>query len=119
MVEVLQPATAPAPQDVPAPTVQPIPNKMARIAQDVAELLAVPITEMYSDRRQREYARARQAAMWCVVQTTPFSLVMIGRHFRRDHTTVMHAIKTMDYLRTRDAELANLLDAVVVRHGVA
>lgn len=99
-----------------APVVPATRSKMERIVEDVAYHMGVPINEMYSDRRHREYARARQAAMWVTVKTTPFPLTMIGRHFRRDHTTVMHGVRLIDNLRTRDTNLAGLLDAIAARH---
>ncbi len=115
---IAQPAAAPtAPSPAPVPVVEPTPNKMAVIADDVSYYMGVPLAEMYSDRRHREYARARQVAIWVVAKTTPFPLSVIGRHFRRDHTTVMHAIKKIDSLRVQIPYLSNISDALVTKHG--
>ena len=62
--------------------------------------------EMTSARRAREVARPRQVAMYLAKQLTPRSLPEIGRKFGgRDHTTVIHAVKTIEKLRAADAEL--------------
>jgi chromosomal replication initiator protein len=46
--------------------------------------------------------------MYLSKRMTPRSLPEIGRRFGgRDHTTVMHAIKRIDELRTTDSELEN------------
>ncbi len=53
--------------------------------------------DMISQRRGREVARPRQIAMYLARQLTPYSLPVIGRHFgNRDHTTVIHAIRTVE-----------------------
>jgi chromosomal replication initiator protein len=44
---------------------------------------------------------------------TPNSLPAIGRKFGgRDHTTVLHAVRKIEWLRTRDRILADDLQAI-------
>ena len=44
--------------------------------------------------------------MWLAKQLTTRSLPDIGRRFGgRDHTTVIHAVKTIDSLRSKENEL--------------
>ncbi len=60
-------------------------------------------------------ARPRQLAMYLAKQLTTCSLPEIGRAFGgRDHTTVAHAVRTIENLLTTDAALADA--AVVLRH---
>jgi chromosomal replication initiator protein len=62
---------------------------------------------MSSARRARAVARPRQVAMYLAKQLTSRSLPEIGRRFgNRDHTTVMHAVKTVSDLMARDAGFA-------------
>ena len=61
--------------------------------------------EMMSTRRARAVARPRQIAMYLAKTMTPRSLPDIGRRFERDHTTVLHAVRTVERLRGEDAEL--------------
>ena len=61
---------------------------------------------MVSVRRSRLVARPRQIAMYLSKTCTPKSLPEIGRLFGgRDHTTVIHSVKTIDKLRKEDNEL--------------
>ncbi len=78
------------------------------IQRKVAEYYKVRMPDLLSARRSREVARPRQIAMYLSKRLTPRSLPEIGRRFGgRDHTTVMHAIKRIDELRTTDSELEN------------
>ena len=61
--------------------------------------------EMLSTRRARSVARPRQIAMYLAKSLTPRSLPDIGRRFGRDHTTVLHAVRTVERLRREDGEL--------------
>ncbi len=62
--------------------------------------------EMSSQRRSRVVARPRQIAMYLAKTLTPRSYPEIGRKFGgRDHSTVIHAIRTIENLRSRDGEL--------------
>ena len=61
--------------------------------------------EMLSTRRSRAVARPRQIAMYLAKSLTPRSLPEIGRRFDRDHTTVLHAVRTVERLRVEDGEL--------------
>ena len=61
--------------------------------------------EMLSTRRARAVARPRQIAMYLAKTLTSRSLPDIGRRFGRDHSTVLHAVRTVERLRAEDAEL--------------
>jgi len=66
---------------------------------------------MYSARRARAVARPRQVAMYLAKQLTARSLPEIGRKFGgRDHTTVMHAVRKVDELRSTDRGFAEDID---------
>jgi len=76
------------------------------IQRRVCEHYRIRQSEMGSARRAREVARPRQIAMYLAKQLTQRSLPEIGRRFGgRDHTTVIHAVKTIEALRVRDAEI--------------
>jgi len=77
------------------------------IQKRVAAHFNVRLSDMYSERRARSVARPRQVAMYLAKQLTARSLPEIGRKFgNRDHTTVMHAVKKVEELRTKDAGFA-------------
>ena len=61
---------------------------------------------MLSQRRSRPLARPRQIAMYLAKRLTTRSLPEIGRRFaNRDHTTVIHAVKTITKLSEKDEEM--------------
>ncbi len=77
------------------------------IQKRVAEHFNIKLAEMSSARRSRAVARPRQVAMYLAKQLTSRSLPEIGRKFGgRDHTTVMHAVRKVEELRTADAAFA-------------
>ncbi|MCP1471515.1 chromosomal replication initiator protein [Sphingobium sp. OAS761] len=66
----------------------------------------IDAAEMRSKRRARAVARPRQVAMYLAKKMTPRSLPEIGRIFGgRDHSTVIHAVRTIEQLRESNPEL--------------
>jgi chromosomal replication initiator protein len=77
------------------------------IQRRVAEHYNLRLSEMTSYRRARVVARPRQVAMYLAKQLTTASLPQIGQKFgKRDHTTVMHAVRKIEELMLTDAGLA-------------
>lgn len=78
------------------------------IQKTVADYYKLKVAEMYSKKRTRAVARPRQVAMWLARELTHHSLPEIGEAFGgRDHTTVLHACRTITDLRSKDAQLGN------------
>jgi chromosomal replication initiator protein len=78
------------------------------IQKTVADYYKIKVADMFSQRRTRAVARPRQVAMWLARDLTPHSLPEIGDAFGgRDHTTVLHACRTIVDLRTKDNHLNN------------
>ena len=68
---------------------------------------------MLSSRRSRYLVRPRQTAIFLTKLLTTKSLPEIGRDFsNRDHTTVIHSIKTIEKLKKNDNELSNNIDTL-------
>jgi chromosomal replication initiator protein len=83
------------------------------IQKKVAAHFNVRVADMSSPRRIRTIARPRQIAMYLAKNLTPRSLVEIGKKFGgKDHTTVMHAVKTVKKLALSDQEFANDLQLI-------
>ena len=77
-----------------------------KIQNTVSNFFNIPIAEMLSQRRSRPLARPRQIAMYLAKKLTTRSLPEIGRRFaNRDHTTVIHAVKTITRLSEKDDEM--------------
>jgi chromosomal replication initiator protein len=89
-----------------APTVS-----AAAIQAAVTDQLGVSLNALLSPSRSAPVARARQIAMYLTRELTDLSLPAIAKAFkRRDHTTVMHAVRKVERLALEDAALARTLD---------
>lgn len=76
------------------------------IQKTVADFYRIKIVELLSKKRTRVIARPRQIAMTLARELTQLSLPEIGNAFGgRDHSTVLHACKTIESLRNTDSAL--------------
>jgi len=74
------------------------------IQKTVAEYFKIKVSDMHSKKRSRNVARPRQVAMALAKELTTMSLPEIGEAFgNRDHTTVLHACRTIAGLRKKDS----------------
>ena len=77
-----------------------------KIQNTVSSFFNISLGDMLSQRRSRPLARPRQVAMFLAKKLTTRSLPEIGRRFaNRDHTTVIHAVKTITKLSEKDEEM--------------
>ena len=82
-----------------------------KIQTEVCKYFKISKNEMLSSRRSRYLVRPRQTAIYLTKSLTSKSLPEIGRAFsNRDHTTVIHSVKTIDKLRKVDSELNISID---------
>ena len=76
------------------------------IQTEVCKFFKISKNEMLSPRRSRYLVRPRQTAIYLAKSLTSKSLPEIGREFsNRDHTTVIHSVKTIERLIKNDNEL--------------
>ena len=79
----------------------------------VCKFFKISKNEMLSSRRSRYLVRPRQTAIYLAKMLTSKSLPEIGRCFsNRDHTTVIHSVKTIEKLRKEDNELNIKIDTL-------
>ena len=79
----------------------------------VCKFFKISKNEMLSPRRSRYLVRPRQTAIYLAKMLTSKSLPEIGREFsNRDHTTVIHSVKTIEKLRKEDNELNINIDSL-------
>ena len=79
----------------------------------VCKFYKISKNEMLSPRRSRYLVRPRQTAIYLAKMLTSKSLPEIGRSFsNRDHTTVIHSVKTIERLRKEDSELNINIDSL-------
>ena len=73
----------------------------------VCKFFKISKNEMLSSRRSRYLVRPRQAAIYLAKILTSKSLPEIGREFsNRDHTTIIHSVKTIEKLKENDKEMS-------------
>lgn len=76
------------------------------IQKVVADFYKIKVADMHSKKRTRNIARPRQVAMALAKELTQMSLPAIGEAFGgRDHTTVLHACRTIADLREADMQI--------------
>ena len=81
------------------------------IQKNVCDYFKISVREMLSQRRSRYLVRPRQIAMHLSKNLTSKSLPDIGREFSgRDHTTVIHSVKTIEKLKIQDKEINTALE---------
>ena len=84
-----------------------------KIQNVTSNFFSINLGEMLSQRRLRPLARPRQIAMYLAKKLTTRSLPEIGRKFsNRDHTTVIHAVKTIDKLLKNDEEMRKNIEEI-------
>ncbi len=84
-----------------------------KIQNIVSNYFNISLSEMLSQRRSRPLARPRQIAMFLSKKMTTRSLPEIGRRFaNRDHTTVIHAVKTISRLSEQDDEMKKNINQI-------
>ena len=81
------------------------------IQSTVCKFFKISKNEMLSSRRSRYLVRPRQTAIYLTKILTSKSLPEIGREFsNRDHTTIIHSVKTIEKLKKEDSELSSNID---------
>jgi len=78
------------------------------IQSTVCKFFKISKNEMLSSRRSRYLVRPRQTAIYLTKILTSKSLPEIGREFsNRDHTTIIHSVKTIEKLKENDQDMIN------------
>ena len=74
----------------------------------VCKFFKISKNEMLSSRRSRYLVRPRQTAIYLTKILTSKSLPEIGREFsNRDHTTIIHSVKTIEKLKQINPEMVD------------
>ncbi len=110
---VRQPITLELTQDCLADVLRASERKISieEIQRKVADHYNIRLSDMIGPKRVRVLARPRQVAMYLCKQMTRRSLPEIGRCFGgRDHTTVLHGVKRIEEMRSKDGQIAEDLE---------
>ena len=89
------------------------PASIEVIQQLTAETFSIPVSALTSSKRTSEIALARQVAMYLSREYTDSSLQHIGYAFnRKDHTTVIHAVKKIEEAYKKDSRIRQIVDSI-------
>jgi chromosomal replication initiator protein len=84
------------------------------IIETVADYYKVPVNNIREKNRRKEVAFCRQLAMYIVKSFTNYSLKSIGLHFGgRDHSTVIHAINSIEKLKKNDKAVLTDIEQII------
>jgi len=87
-----------------------VPVTIECVVDAVTNYYDVSLSSLQSKRRQRSIALPRQICMYLARQHTRYSLEEIGGYFGgRDHTTVLHAVRTVEKHRKDDVSIDGAL----------
>jgi chromosomal replication initiator protein len=73
------------------------------IQKTVSDFFHIPLAALKSKRRSQRIAFCRQVAMYICRKLTDKSFPVIGEHFGRDHSTVIHAYNLIQQRVTNDS----------------
>ena len=83
------------------------------IIDAVTKYYDVRLSDLLSKRRHKSVALPRQVCMWLARKYTRYSLEEIGGYFGgRDHTTVLHAIRTVGSKRETDPDVSQAVERI-------
>ncbi len=86
------------------------------IISAVTDFFSIRLADLQSKHRQRSIAQPRQVCMYLARKLTRHSLEEIGGFFGgRDHTTVMHAIRTVDQRRQEEPDFEAVIRSLEER----
>jgi chromosomal replication initiator protein len=88
------------------------PPTLAAIQEAVCAVHGLTRQELVSPRRSARVVRSRQLAMYLARELTPLSLTEIARGFDRDHTTVLHAVRSVSARLEPGSETAEAVHSV-------
>lgn len=92
------------------------PLRVGEILEAVSDHFGIRLQDLLSRKRSRSISHPRQIAMYLARKLTPLSLEEIGMHFGgRDHSTVLHAERSIENGRASNHDLAHALSHLTGR----
>lgn len=83
-----------------------------QIMKACADAFRVSLADVKGPSRMKQIARARQSAMYLSRNLLQLSYPEIGRHFARDHSTVMTAVRRVDKNMSEDSDYRRLVETL-------
>ncbi len=95
------------------------PYSLEEIIQLTAKAYSLKPEDLSGKSRRQRLVRPRHFAMYLCRRFTDCSLKEIGRAFKRDHTSVMHALRSVEQKTATQPQLRYEFEALAARFGAA
>lgn len=86
-----------------------------KIKKLISTQFNIKITLLSEANRSKDVAHARQVAMYLSKTLTDLSLPKIGREFKKNHATVIYAIKSIEKMIEKDDAFANRIESLKIQ----
>ena len=94
----------------------PTPPRLRDIMKATCRVFDITHAELVGQQQRRALSTPRHIAMWIAAKDTRMSLPQIARYFnKRDHTTVLHARRTIERRRFDEPAVAEAIKRVRAR----
>lgn len=113
---VMEPALAPEPIPDPLPRSS---DPRVNILRDCANEYGCTLQELMSASRKTRIMLARRKAMYLLWQRGTMSKAHIGRYLNKDHTTVIHAIRSYEKSLAKRGEASECVQVCPAQEGEA
>lgn len=95
-------------------TTQPVSVVREKILEQVGSVMGVSVSNITSDKRDKNIKDARQMAMYIIRELTGLSLEEIGKYFNgKTHSTVKHSIDSVADRMDKDKEYKTLVENII------
>jgi len=92
---------------------RPLPVTIERIIEETARTFRLSAADLRSKNRSAEISNGRQVAMYCISQITQLPTKAIGNEFKRDHSTVVYALREIREKIQRDPSLRKTINEIM------
>lgn len=100
---------------IPGLQIEPVQYNYQMFLQDFSHACGFSLEELGSKDRQRPLAQARQIGMFLLLKNFNLTKSIVGMQFNRDHSTVIHAERTVENLKGFDHYFTQSYDDIVKR----
>jgi len=73
------------------------------ILESVCDHYHITVSAILGSRKEAAVVKVRFIAIWIARQTTPVTTLQLGRHFHRDHSTILYSLRAVENLRDTQA----------------
>lgn len=92
---------------------QPLPVTIQRVVDEVSRVTGISEEEIYSTKQQAAVTHARKITFYVIREVTGMSYVAIGKEFKKDHSTIMYNVNSIEKAMKKDSRLARQVNDII------